>query len=193
VILVTLAVVAAALGEVPGPCSRDHPGVRVFRSQNGVVASPGMIFHLGLASAALPHVSCPAGAEGVGVEPVSLIVGALAAGVGETGKAAVKDAYEALKRLISARFTGKPAAQTALAEHADDPDTWDKPLTRAITESGAATDTQVIAAAQELMRLLDETGTAAGKYRVDLRGAQGVQVGDRNEQVNLFGTPPGRP
>jgi len=62
------------------------------------------------------------------VEPVSLIVGALATGVSETGKVAVKDAYEGLKRLISARFAGKPAAQTALVEHADDPDTWDKPL-----------------------------------------------------------------
>jgi hypothetical protein len=127
------------------------------------------------------------------VEPVSLIVGALAAGVSETGKAAVKDAYEALKRLVSARFAGKPAAQTALAEHAGDPDTWEKPLAKAITESGVAADTRVVAAAQELMRLLDEAGTAAGKYRVDLRGAQGVQVGEGNEQVNLFGTPPGRP
>ncbi len=127
---------------------------------------------------------------GVVVEPVSLIVGALAAGIAETGKAAVKDAYEALKGRISALFAGKPAAELALTEHAADPQTWDKPLEKALSESGAATDADVVAAAQELMRLVDEAGSRAGKYHVDLRGAHGVQVGDRNQQVNLFGTPP---
>ena len=127
------------------------------------------------------------------VDPVSLVVGALAAGVSETGKAAVQDAYEALKRRLSALFSRKPAAELALAEHAADPDTWEKPLAKALAESGAETDPQVIAAAQEVMRLLDAAGAAAGKYRVDLRGAQGVQVGDGNEQMNVFGTPTARP
>jgi predicted nucleic acid-binding protein len=124
------------------------------------------------------------------VEPVSLIVGALAAGVSETGKAAVKDAYEALKRRISALFAGKPAAEVALTEHSTDPQTWEKPLEKALAESGAANDAAVVAAAQELMRLVDEAGSRAGKYKVDLRGAHGVQVGDSNQQVNQFGTPP---
>jgi hypothetical protein len=35
----------------------------------------------------------------------------------------------------------------------------------------------------------DPAGTAQGKYRVDLRGAQGVQVGDRNQQYNTFNAP----
>jgi hypothetical protein len=66
-------------------------------------------------------------------------------------------------------------------------------LAKAVAESGAGTDARVIDAAQEVMRLLDAAGAAAGKYRVDLRGAQGMQVGDGNEQVNVFGTPPARP
>jgi hypothetical protein len=41
-----------------------------------------------------------------------------------------------------------------------------------------------------LLALLDPTGTRAGKYMVDLRGAQGVQVGDHNTQTNTFSTPP---
>jgi hypothetical protein len=131
--------------------------------------------------------------EEVVVEPVSLIVGALAAGVAETGKAAVKDAYEALKRRISALFAGKPAAELALTEHSADPQTWEKPLERALAESGAASDGAVVAAAQELMRLVDEAGSRAGKYHVELRGAQGVQVGDRNQQVNVFGARPTGP
>lgn len=45
-------------------------------------------------------------------------------------------------------------------------------------------------AAQRLMALLDAAGTAAGKYTVDLRGAQGVQVGDRNIQTNTLRASP---
>ena len=41
------------------------------------------------------------------------------------------------------------------------------------------------------MRLVDEAGARAGKYAVDVRGAKGVQIGDRNTQHNVFGAPPG--
>jgi len=37
-----------------------------------------------------------------------------------------------------------------------------------------------VAAAQALMSLVDEAGTRAGKYTVDMRGAQGAQIGDHN-------------
>lgn len=42
------------------------------------------------------------------------------------------------------------------------------------------------AAARELMKLVDAAGTRAGKYDVDVRGAQGVQVGDGNQQFNVY-------
>ncbi len=41
------------------------------------------------------------------------------------------------------------------------------------------------------MSLVDEAGTRAGKYTVDMRGAQGAQIGDHNTQRNIFGAPPG--
>ena len=41
------------------------------------------------------------------------------------------------------------------------------------------------------MSLLDRTGASAGKYAVDVRGAYGVQVGDRNRQDNVFNVPLG--
>ncbi|HSV66019.1 MAG TPA: hypothetical protein VLJ59_08975 [Mycobacteriales bacterium] len=121
---------------------------------------------------------------------MSLVVGALAAGVSDTAKAAVQDAYEGLKRLVKARFSGRPAVEVALAGHEADPQTWEKPLARALTDSGAVADDAVIAAAQELMRLVDEDGSRPGRYRVDVRGAQGVQVGDHNRQANVFQAPP---
>jgi hypothetical protein len=127
------------------------------------------------------------------MDPVSLIVGALAAGVSATGKAAVQDAYEGLKRMVGARLAGRRAAEVALAEHEADPDTWYQPLAKAVAESGAARDEAIVAAAQRVMALLDADGMAAGKYVVNLGDSQGVQIGDSNQQVNLFGPGSGRP
>jgi hypothetical protein len=131
------------------------------------------------------------------LDPVSLVLGALASGavqgVAESTSESVKDAYGRLRGLVAGRFAGNRTAEVVLAEHARDPDTWHAPLARALGESGAGADPAVIEAARQLMVLLDEAGVRAGKYDVDLRGAQGVQVGDGNQQVNLFSTPPERP
>jgi hypothetical protein len=56
-------------------------------------------------------------------------------------------------------------------------------------DAGADRDADLVAAAQALLRLVDAAG--AGKYAVDVRGAQGVQVGDRNRQDDVFNVPPG--
>jgi hypothetical protein len=128
------------------------------------------------------------------MEPITLILGALAAGalagVKDSATGAVKDAYAGLKRLVATHFAGKPAAELALAEHAADPDTWQAPLAKALAETGTDADPAVIEAARRLMELVDQAGARAGKYQVDLRGAQGVQVGDYSQQHNVFNAPP---
>jgi len=127
------------------------------------------------------------------VDPVSLVLSALASGAargaGDSASDAVKAAYGRLKRLITERFAGRKSAELALAEHAADPETWQAPLAKALTDSGAAADQVVIEAAQRLMVLLDSAGAGGGKYQVDLGDAQGVQVGDGNRQVNVFNPP----
>jgi hypothetical protein len=128
------------------------------------------------------------------MDPVSLVLVALASGTGQgvadSASDAVKAAYGKLKRLVADRLSGNKSAEVALAEHASDPETWQAPLAKALADTGVGTDESVVAAAQELMALLDEAGTRLGKYRVDLRGAQGVQVGDRNQQFNVFDAGP---
>ena len=57
-------------------------------------------------------------------------------------------------------------------------------------EAGADRDRDLVAAAQALMSLVDEAGARAGKYTVDVRDAQGVQIGDHNRQDNVFHAPP---
>jgi hypothetical protein len=128
------------------------------------------------------------------MDPVTLIVAALAAGAAsgasETATTAIRDAYQGLKRLVSARFASRNSAEVALAEHETDPDTWEAPLARELHTTGADGDPAVIEAAQRLLTLLDSDGARAGKYTVDVRGAQGVQIGDNNRQFNQFSSPP---
>jgi hypothetical protein len=50
---------------------------------------------------------------------------------------------------------------------------------------------QLLDAARELMSLVDEAGTRAGKYTVHLRDAQGVQFVDYNTQDNTSNPPRG--
>ena len=127
------------------------------------------------------------------MDPITLIVTALAAGavsgITESASSAVKDACVSLKALVRKRLAGRPDAELVLARHEQAPETWQAPLAAVLGEAGADRDTGLVAAAQALLRLVDAAG--AGKYVVDVRGAQGVQVGDRNRQDNVFNVPPG--
>jgi len=136
------------------------------------------------------------------VDPLSLIVSALVAGAAAAGKDvtsnAIKDAYKGLKKLLTERFHHKGANQAptsgstavdpvaVLEAHEAKPDTWAAPLHDALSATGADRDQEILAAAQALLDQVDPQGSAAGKYRIDLRGAQGVQVGDRGQMtVNI--------
>lgn len=123
------------------------------------------------------------------MDPVTLIVTALAAGaalgVHDTAAALVTDAYASLKALAKKRMGGGPGAELMIAKHEQAPETWQAPLMAELAETGADRDGDLIAAAKALLDLAGE----AGKYTVDTRGAQGVQIGDHNRQDNVFNSP----
>jgi hypothetical protein len=125
------------------------------------------------------------------MDPVTLIVTALAAGatsvLQDDVKGAVKQAFTRLQALVKRRLGGRSSGEFVLAQHEQAPDIYEKPLEAELNAVNAAADSDVIAAAQELMRLLDSQGTAAGKYTVSIRNSSGVQVGEHNTQVNNFG------
>jgi len=94
-----------------------------------------------------------------GMEPLSLIVAALAAGAAaaakDTASAAIKDAYQGLKGLVQRKVAGSPAAAVVLEEHAKDPDTYDAPLKKTLIAAAADQDAAILQAAREL---LERTG-----------------------------------
>ena len=133
------------------------------------------------------------GCGGMGMDPVTLIVTALAAGavlgVSDTASAAVKDAYAALKALVKKRLEEQPDAELVLARHNQDPEMWRAPLMAKLGPAGAGSDPDLVAAAQAVMSFIDAGGARDGRYVVDVRGAQGVQIGDHNRQHNVFKAP----
>jgi hypothetical protein len=128
------------------------------------------------------------------MDPITLIVAALAAGaasgaldtVKDGAKAGVTAAYEKLRGLARKRVAGDQLGQMVLAAHENAPETYAAPLTERLTEHGAADDADLVAAAKAFMDLFDEAGARAGKYNVTIKNARGVQVGDGNIQVNRF-------
>jgi len=126
------------------------------------------------------------------MDPVTLIVTALAAGAASAlqdgASSAVKEAYARLKALVGKRFAHSSKGELVLAEHEAAPQTWEAPLAAELTAAGADGDADLVAAAQELMILVDEAGSRSGKYGIAIRDSQGVQIGDHNTQTNTFGS-----
>jgi len=128
------------------------------------------------------------------MDPITLIVGALAAGavsgaldeVTDGAKAGIKAAYAKLRALATRRVAGNQGAEAALAEIEADPDTWRAPLAAKLTQLDAGQDADLVAAAKAFMDLIDAAGARAGKYNVTVENSQGVQVGDGNTQINRF-------
>jgi len=142
--------------------------------------------------------------EETSVEPITTtILSALAAGAiaatKDTATKAVKDGYQALKKLVEQRFAGKPVAETALAEHAKKPEVWKAPLSDALTETGADKDEEIIRRANDLLKALKQAragdsnvvsgsgaiattgGVAAGEGGTAVGGSVYGDIAKRNE------------
>jgi hypothetical protein len=124
------------------------------------------------------------------MEPITVILGALAAGAASGALDALKDdaqaAYGKLRGLVRKRLSANPDAELALAEYEADPKTGHVPLAAKLKEVGAGEDADLLAAARTLMELLDHAGAKSGKYDVTIKGSSGVQIGDGNIQVNTY-------
>jgi hypothetical protein len=129
------------------------------------------------------------------MEPITLILAALAAGASagamdalkDSTKDAAKAAYARLRWLAKRRVAGRPGGELALERYEAGAQTWEPVLTGELIDAGAADDAELVAAAWALLELIDHAGAKAGKYNVTITGGAGVQVGDGNHQINRFG------
>lgn len=125
------------------------------------------------------------------MDPVSLVLAALAAGATaaakDTASQAMKDAYAGLKALVKKRFAGKPQAEIALTEYEKDEDTWQKPLQKSLVEMGADQDEAIVRQAQQLLKLLNPQQASQGKYNVQIGEGKGIVIGDNPQVTQTFG------
>ncbi len=122
------------------------------------------------------------------MDPISLILAALAAGASaalkDTASDAIKSSYSKLKTLVRSRFGGDPAAGVAL-EHVEREPSADSTMVRQRLEAaGADRDMELVRQARELLERVDPQGAKAGKYKVKVTGGKGVVVGD-NASVTM--------
>jgi hypothetical protein len=118
------------------------------------------------------------------MDPISLIIAALAAGVSQTASEAVKDAYAGVKALIRRRFGGDKGVEAALDRLEQRPAAGNSELAQHLRVAGADRDRELILAAQGVLRLVDPAGSEAGKYDVRITGGKGIVVGD-NASVTM--------
>jgi hypothetical protein len=128
------------------------------------------------------------------MEPVTLILAALAAGASAGALDSLKDdvrekagtAYEWLRSLAAKRVSGRQNGELVLARYGAAPQKWEGLLAAELTEAGAGGDADLVAAAKAFMELVDQSDAKSEKYSVTVRDSSGVQVGDSNFQVNRF-------
>ena len=128
------------------------------------------------------------------MEPITLLVTALAAGASAGAIDALKDnakeaagaAYARLRGLARKRVAGRLDGELALERQEAAPQKWEAVLADELAAAGAANDAELMAAAKALMELIDQAGAKSGKYNVTIKDSKGVQVGDGNVQINSF-------
>lgn len=130
------------------------------------------------------------------MEPITLILTALAAGASAGALDGLKDevkekvraAYGKLYGLVSKRFrdTGAVNGEAVLAEYEADPESFTKGLGKKLADADAGKDGALVAAAKALLELFDQQSGRSAKYNVTVTDSQGVQIGDHGTQTNTF-------
>lgn len=80
--------------------------------------------------------------------------------------------------MIKRKFAENEPAKVVLDEHEKDPETYEVPLKKKLTEAEVDRDEEIIKAAQEIMKQEDPQGLIAGKYNINVAGDIKGIVGD---------------
>lgn len=104
------------------------------------------------------------------MDPITIILEALAVGVKATIGDAVKDTYNGLKTLIQRKFSDKAEANMALNKYEEKPEVWKAPLEDSLKEAAAEKDEEIIKAAQKLLEQAKPEEAAEGKFKVIFQG-----------------------
>jgi hypothetical protein len=126
------------------------------------------------------------------MDPITVILSALAVAGGKVGGQAIQDGYNALKSLILRKFgRDQPRLEERIDDYVADQETFQKPAEKALREAGVDSDREVVDRAVELLRQAEAARPGVTGGMVGQINAQGVIVaqtiiGNINQQ---FGGP----
>jgi hypothetical protein len=89
------------------------------------------------------------------MDSIQIILAALRTGVDESarGNPEIARSFDELKALVVSHFGDNAKAVRALEDFAGDPETYERPLAKALSESGADRSDDVLAAARRLLQI----------------------------------------
>jgi hypothetical protein len=119
------------------------------------------------------------------MDPISLITGALLAGLKDVGTQAVKDAYSGLKSLLIKHFKDREnlAGETAIKKFEEKPEAWQAALEDSLKEIQIQNDLEIIEAAKKLAELAAPKQFAQGKFNVQAENIQSVTQADKIDHL----------
>ena len=137
------------------------------------------------------------------MDPIALILTALAAGAAALAKGSLseagKDAYKHIKSRIQRKLQGNSQGQIVFAEYEKDPETWEKPLKKALTQIGVERDNELQKLANQLLvQINNQRGRQdvhiknsnivnspiiTGDFKVEQRGTHNLYIGKAGQVV----------
>lgn len=127
------------------------------------------------------------------MDPVMVLMSALSAIGAAVGEKAIKDGYDALKGFLVKKFGGSnPRLGERIDDYVQDPETFAKPAEKALRESGAAQDKDVV---DRVVALLDQANAVKPVPATLISSLKAVQsnvavVGGNVYGGVTFGAPP---
>ncbi len=114
------------------------------------------------------------------MDRINLLLAALASGAAsekEGSSEEVKGAHADMRSLVKRHLGGRADAEMALERYEDKPDAERERLKDVLDSTGAVEDLSVVVAAQNLLKLVDPEGAAAGKYAMQPPSLPGIRIG----------------
>ena len=111
------------------------------------------------------------------MDPITVILSALAVAGGKVGGQAIQEGYEALKSLIVRKLGGtQPKLEERIEDYVQDQETFGRPAEKALRDAGAGADQEVVDTAVNLLRQAEASQPGVTGGLVGEINAKGVNV-----------------